>query len=135
VSEEEGAATKVAALGTTRSERRPGNVVKKRSFGFAALMVRWKYGWKTLPLVDHREVPDAEDVWLSSALTLPLNVGAPATLPDTNLVATLNKRHVDRYADDPAIAIRRGPRRALDTSQAPAAQKCSSQCRLRRIAI
>jgi DNA-binding transcriptional LysR family regulator len=40
-----------------------------------------------------------------AALTLPLNVGATAALPDTNLVATLNKRLVDRYADDPAIAV------------------------------
>jgi DNA-binding transcriptional LysR family regulator len=40
-----------------------------------------------------------------AALTLPLNVGAPAALPDTNLVATLNKRLVDRYADDPALAV------------------------------
>ena len=44
-----------------------------------------------------------------AALTLPLNVGAPAALPDTNLVATLNKRLVDRYADDPALAIVAAP--------------------------
>jgi DNA-binding transcriptional LysR family regulator len=42
-------------------------------------------------------------------LTLPLNVGAPAALPDTNLVATLNKRLVDRYADDPGLAIVAAP--------------------------
>ncbi len=44
-----------------------------------------------------------------AALTLPLNVGAPAALPDTNLVATLNKRLVDRYSDDPALAIVAAP--------------------------
>jgi DNA-binding transcriptional LysR family regulator len=44
-----------------------------------------------------------------AALTLPLNVGAPAAIPDTNLVATLNKRLVDRYADDPGLAIVAAP--------------------------
>ena len=44
-----------------------------------------------------------------AGLTLPLNVGAPAALPDTNLVATLNKRLVDRYAVDPAIAVVAAP--------------------------
>jgi DNA-binding transcriptional LysR family regulator len=44
-----------------------------------------------------------------AALSLPLVVGAPSALPDTNLVATLNKRLVDRYADDPAIAIVAAP--------------------------
>src|SRR6266566_3091221 len=44
-----------------------------------------------------------------AALTLPLSVGAPAALPDTSLVATLNKRLVDRYSDDPAIAIVAAP--------------------------
>jgi DNA-binding transcriptional LysR family regulator len=44
-----------------------------------------------------------------AALTLPLSVGASAALPDTNLVATLNKRLVDRYADDPAIAVVAAP--------------------------
>jgi DNA-binding transcriptional LysR family regulator len=44
-----------------------------------------------------------------AALTLPQNAGAPAALPDTNLVATLNKRLVDRYADDPAIAVVAAP--------------------------
>ena len=42
-------------------------------------------------------------------VALPLNVGAPAALPDTNLVATLNKRLVDRYSDDPALAIVAAP--------------------------
>jgi DNA-binding transcriptional LysR family regulator len=40
-----------------------------------------------------------------AALTLPLNAGAHSALPGTNLVATLNKRLVDRYADDPALAV------------------------------
>jgi DNA-binding transcriptional LysR family regulator len=44
-----------------------------------------------------------------AALTMPLNAGALAALPDTNLVATLNKRLVDRYADDPALAIVAAP--------------------------
>jgi DNA-binding transcriptional LysR family regulator len=44
-----------------------------------------------------------------AALTLPLNVGVPAALPDTNLVATLNRRLVDRYADDPGIAVVAAP--------------------------
>jgi hypothetical protein len=37
------------------------------------------------------------------------NAGAPSALPDTNLVATLNKRLVDRYADDPALAVVAAP--------------------------
>jgi DNA-binding transcriptional LysR family regulator len=40
-----------------------------------------------------------------AALTLPMNPGASSALPDTNLVATLNKRLVDGYAADPALAI------------------------------
>src|SRR2546426_101254 len=44
-----------------------------------------------------------------AALTLPLFVGALAALPDTNLVATLNKRLVDRYTDDPALAVVAAP--------------------------
>jgi DNA-binding transcriptional LysR family regulator len=44
-----------------------------------------------------------------AALTLPLNIGAPAVLPDTDLVGTLNKRLVDRYADDPALAVVAAP--------------------------
>ncbi len=44
-----------------------------------------------------------------AALTLPLNAGALSALPGTNLVATLNKRLVDRYADDPALAVVAAP--------------------------
>jgi DNA-binding transcriptional LysR family regulator len=44
-----------------------------------------------------------------AALTQPLNVGAPAALPHTNLVATLNKRLVDRYSNDPALAVVAAP--------------------------
>ena len=44
-----------------------------------------------------------------AALTVPLNAGAAAALPGTNLVATLNKRLVDRYADDPALAVVAAP--------------------------
>jgi DNA-binding transcriptional LysR family regulator len=44
-----------------------------------------------------------------AALTLPMNPGAPAALPGTNLVATLNKRLVDQYTDDPALAIVAAP--------------------------
>jgi DNA-binding transcriptional LysR family regulator len=44
-----------------------------------------------------------------AALTWPLNAGAPAALPDTSLVATMNKRLVDRYADDPALAVVAAP--------------------------
>jgi DNA-binding transcriptional LysR family regulator len=44
-----------------------------------------------------------------AAVTLPLFVGAPAALPDTNLVATLNKRLVDRYVDDPRLAVVAAP--------------------------
>ena len=40
-----------------------------------------------------------------AALTLPLSVGAPGALPDTDLVATLNGRLVDRYADDPLAVV------------------------------
>src|SRR6266446_6299701 len=43
------------------------------------------------------------------ALTLPLFVGAPAALPESNLVATLTERLMDRYGDDPAIAVIRAP--------------------------
>src|SRR5256886_7810132 len=43
------------------------------------------------------------------ALTLPLFVGAPAALPESNLVATLTERLMDRYGDDPAIAAVRPP--------------------------
>lgn len=39
----------------------------------------------------------------------PLSVGAPGALPDTDLVATLNGRLVDRYADDPALAVVAAP--------------------------
>jgi DNA-binding transcriptional LysR family regulator len=44
-----------------------------------------------------------------AAVTLPQNAGAPDALPGTNLVATLNKRLVDRYADDPALAVVAAP--------------------------
>ena len=44
-----------------------------------------------------------------AALTVPLTVGAPAALPDTNLVATLNRRLVDTYADDPALTVVAAP--------------------------
>ena len=44
-----------------------------------------------------------------AALTLPLLVGAPAALPDTNLVATLNGRLVDRCVGDPALAVVAAP--------------------------
>jgi DNA-binding transcriptional LysR family regulator len=44
-----------------------------------------------------------------AAVTLPQNAGAPFALPGTNLVATLNKRLVDRYADDPALAVVAAP--------------------------
>ena len=43
------------------------------------------------------------------SLTLPLFVGAPAALPESNLVATLTERLMDRYGDDPAIAVVRAP--------------------------
>jgi DNA-binding transcriptional LysR family regulator len=39
------------------------------------------------------------------ALTLPRFTGAPAALPGTNLVATLTKRLIDRFDDDPTIAV------------------------------
>jgi DNA-binding transcriptional LysR family regulator len=59
------------------------------------------------PLIAHRlrELGVAR----RAALTLPLNDGARAVLPQTSLVATLNKRLVDRYRDDPAIAIVAAP--------------------------
>jgi DNA-binding transcriptional LysR family regulator len=44
------------------------------------------------------------------ALTLPLYAGALASLPDTNLVATLNSRLVASHADDPALAFVAAPR-------------------------
>ena len=44
-----------------------------------------------------------------AALTLPLSAGAPGALPDTDLVATLNGRLVDRYADDPALLVVAAP--------------------------
>jgi DNA-binding transcriptional LysR family regulator len=44
-----------------------------------------------------------------ATLTLPLLVGAPAALPGTSLVATLNRRLVDKYADDPALAVVAAP--------------------------
>jgi DNA-binding transcriptional LysR family regulator len=44
-----------------------------------------------------------------AALTWPLFVGAAAALPGTNLVATLNKRLVDRYVDDPRLAVVAAP--------------------------
>jgi len=40
-----------------------------------------------------------------AALTLPLNFGAPAALPGTDLVATMNRRLVDRYVDDPLAVV------------------------------
>ncbi len=49
------------------------------------------------------------DVARRASLTLPLFVGATSTLPGTNLVATLNKRLVDKYADDPALAVVAAP--------------------------
>src|SRR6266480_3759958 len=59
------------------------------------------------PLIAHRlrELGVARH----AALTVPLNVGAPSALPGTNLVATLNKRLVDRYVDDAALAIVAAP--------------------------
>ena len=44
-----------------------------------------------------------------AAVTLPLNLAALATLPGTNMVATLNRRLVERYADDPALAVVAAP--------------------------
>jgi DNA-binding transcriptional LysR family regulator len=44
-----------------------------------------------------------------AALTWPLNAGTPFALPSTNLIATLNKRLVDRYVDDPALAVVAAP--------------------------
>src|SRR2546429_7184414 len=59
------------------------------------------------PLIAHRlrELGVAR----RAALTVPLNAGAAAALPGTNLVATLNKRLVDRYVDDAALAIVAAP--------------------------
>ena len=59
------------------------------------------------PLIAHRlrELGVARH----AALTVPLNVGAPSALPGTNLVATLNKRLVDRYVDEPALAVVAAP--------------------------
>src|SRR5882672_2503084 len=59
------------------------------------------------PLIAHRlrELGVAR----RAALTVPLNAGASSALPGTNLVATLNKRLVDRYADDPALAVVAAP--------------------------
>src|SRR5437660_2841688 len=44
-----------------------------------------------------------------AAVTLPLNLAALAALPGPNLVATLNRRLVNRYADDPALAVVAAP--------------------------
>jgi DNA-binding transcriptional LysR family regulator len=44
-----------------------------------------------------------------AGLTWPLNSGALSALQGTNLVATLNKRLVDRYADNPALAVVSAP--------------------------
>jgi DNA-binding transcriptional LysR family regulator len=44
-----------------------------------------------------------------AALTVPQNAGVSAALPGTNLVATLHKRLVDRFADDPALAVVAAP--------------------------
>ena len=44
-----------------------------------------------------------------AAVTVPLNLAALAALPGTNLVATLNRRLVKRYADDPALAVVAAP--------------------------
>lgn len=46
---------------------------------------------------------------VGGALTVPLNLAALAAIPGTNLVATLNKRLVDRYSDDPALAVVAAP--------------------------
>ena len=97
-----------------------------------------------------------------AGLTLPLNAGAAAALPGTNLVATLNKRLVERYAEDPALAVVAAPvelepfhyfmfwHPRLDHDPAQDPLRCSSnprwpvghaltgrfiQCRLRWIAI
>ncbi|MDX6442623.1 MAG: hypothetical protein QOE43_2352 [Gaiellaceae bacterium] len=44
-----------------------------------------------------------------ASITLPLNAGAHAALPGTNLIATLNKRLVDRYVDDRALVVVAAP--------------------------
>lgn len=44
-----------------------------------------------------------------TALTLPMQIVAPAVLPDTNLVATLNKRLVHMYADDRRLGVVAAP--------------------------
>jgi DNA-binding transcriptional LysR family regulator len=59
------------------------------------------------PLIVHR----LRELGLArrAGITLPLNAGAHAALPGTNLVATLNKRLVDRYVDDPELAVVAAP--------------------------
>jgi DNA-binding transcriptional LysR family regulator len=59
------------------------------------------------PLIAHRlkELGVAR----RAALTVPLNAGAASALPGTNLVATLNKRLVDRYVDNPGLAVVAAP--------------------------
>src|SRR2546422_3242477 len=59
------------------------------------------------PLIAHRlrELRVAR----RAALTVPQNAGASSALPGTNLVATLNKRLVDRYVDDPELAVVAAP--------------------------
>jgi DNA-binding transcriptional LysR family regulator len=44
-----------------------------------------------------------------AAVTLPLNAAALATLAGTTLVATLNRRLVDKYADAPGLAVAAAP--------------------------
>jgi DNA-binding transcriptional LysR family regulator len=44
-----------------------------------------------------------------AGVTLPLNAGAHAVLPGTTLVATLNKRLVDKYVDDLSLAVVAAP--------------------------
>jgi DNA-binding transcriptional LysR family regulator len=44
-----------------------------------------------------------------AAVTVPLNLAALAALPGTNLVATLNRRLVKRYANDAALAVVAAP--------------------------
>src|SRR6267378_1378671 len=59
------------------------------------------------PLIAHRlrELGVAR----RAALTVPQNAGAPSALPGTDLVATPNKRLVDRYVDDPELAVVAAP--------------------------
>jgi len=59
------------------------------------------------PLIAHRLAELG--VARRPAVTLPLFVGAESVLPGTNLIATLNKRQVDRYAADPALAVVAAP--------------------------